>query len=118
MNAVLACLAATAVLLYAFLSAASPVSLRVRPQIGFAPLTVRADVSIPRDPSNREACVQLDGTMFSESCWPLDGEKSPTVFTRFWVDLPAGEYQTRAGLRRTRDVQFTPPVSVTVIGDE
>ena len=107
---------------YALLAAIvpDPVALRlVNPlgqsvRVGFAPLSVRADVRIPRHPDNRAACVTLDGTMLFESCWQID-EQSPITISKWWHDLPGGHYAARARVQRGTQVAYSQVLELTVL---
>ena len=104
---------------YALLSALvpDPVALRLSSHVGFAPLTVRADVRIPKHPDNRAACVTLDGAMFYESCWQVDGDKSPTLASKWWHDLPGGHYAARARVQRRTQIAYSQIQELTVLSE-
>lgn len=102
----------------AVLAALEPVSLRLTPRQGFAPLSIRAEVVIPRHEANRGACVTLEGPMSYESCWEMAGTHSAAVVTKFWYDLPAGIYQARARILRGETITYSATVTFTVHGDE
>lgn len=95
-----------------------PVSLTVSQFVGFAPMTVRAEIRLRRHAENRMACVELDGAMYLDDCWSLDGQKAQTVFTRWWQDLPSGDYRGQARLQRGSDVFYSNVMQVKVLGDE
>lgn len=94
-----------------------PIGLRVSQLVGFPPLTILASIQIPRHADNLVACVTLDGTMFLDGCWQLDGEHSPVVFARRWIDLPSGEYRGQARLQRGRKVLYSNILTIRVVGD-
>ena len=93
----------------------APIALRLSSRIGFAPLTVRAEIRIPRHPDNRAACVTLDGTMLFESCWQIDGEHSPVTVSKWWHDLPGGHYAARARVQRGTQIAYSQIQEFTVL---
>lgn len=89
-------------------------SLSVVPQVGFAPLTVRATVRIPRDVENRAACLTIDGLdYYNQSCWELSAG-APTVFTRIWTGIPAGAYEGWVSVQQRARVRVSPRVLILV----
>lgn len=102
---------------YALLAALlpAPIALRLSARVGFAPMTVRADVRIPKHPDNRAACLTLEGTMSYESCWQLDGGNSPTLVSKWWHDLPGGHYAARARVQRGTTIAYSAVQDLRVI---
>lgn len=71
----------------------TPLTVKVTPHICFEGGAVRAQVRLPRDAANRAMRVEVDGEgYYSSSTVQLDGEASPAVYERRWLDLPAGSY--------------------------
>jgi len=116
---VMAALGTTFMCLYGLLTLAiQPVTLSVRPYVGFAPLTVRALVRVSQYPGNRFACLMINGTMYFDDCWPLDGARAPITFTKWWMDLPSGTYRSQARVQRVEGVWYSTPVTILVLGEE
>ncbi len=111
----IACLLTMYLVFYTLLSL-QPVSLSVNKRQGFPPLTVQAEIRIPRHSENREACVTLHGPIEDQSCWELTIDSSP-VFTRKWSGLWGGNYIAQARLLRGRETLFSQAVSITVAED-
>ena len=108
----------TLLLLLLTLAAVSPVTLSLDRRLGFAPLSITVDVHIPRHIDNRAACVAIGGAKTENSCWQLEGDQEPrTVFTRYWLGLPAGRYVAGAWLERRTETIRTPLYEITVLGE-
>ena len=103
----------TAFLLSALLWSLQPISLSVDKRIGFPPLTVTAEIRIPRHAENRAACVSLVGPVEDQSCWDLSLESSP-VFRRTWSRLWEGRYFAQARLLRGRATYFSTTAAIVV----
>ena len=93
----------------------APVALTLSSRVGFAPLTIRADVRVPKHPDNRAACVTLEGTMSYESCWQVDGEHAPSLVSKWWHDLPGGQYAARARVQRGTQIAYSQVLELTVL---
>ena len=104
--------------LVALLAAAQAPSINVYPAGGIAPLAVRVRTTIPKDASNRAACVFVvsDVGEESESCWSLDGDRAAVTTTRFY-ELSAGEYKFGLTVERAAQKVETVWVKITVIGN-
>ena len=73
----------------------SPLAVRVRPQVGFAPLSLHVETRQHTEAlRGREVCLQVVGFEFFSSCWRSD---DPAVLvTRDFVLHTPGEYEVSA----------------------
>lgn len=55
---------------------------------------------IEKNPDNRTACFTYDGTVFSQSCWNLDGVNANRTTEKIIHDLPAGSYILTLAVQR------------------
>lgn len=114
MNAVrmlLASLLFSCILLYApaAFPADDPISIRVTPTFGFAPLSIRIHTRVPKHEGNRLICVEVEGPMYRRSCQEHVGSAASTVtIIDFKTPFPYGKYVAFAELLR-----ITPEGRVT-----
>lgn len=72
----------------------SPVTLTLTPRFGFAPLTVRLSIRVPKDPDNTQLCVIVSdsygASYYRASCW-WHGADGPlqTVEDKIARNLPS-----------------------------
>lgn len=79
--------------------ASSPLSLKVDPQVGVAPLSITVRIHVPLNKINRGIGLIVDGDgYYSNSSITIDGENGPTTIVRRFERLPAGEYGVVAAL--------------------
>ena len=107
------------VLLVLFL-ADPPISLRLRPSFGFAPLTVQLSVRIPPHPDNRVVCIQLDSDngYFRSSCFEHVGEEAKGLVVQNYGGLDVGNYLVTVELIRVGDKRYTASQTFRAIGEE
>ncbi len=86
------------------LAAADKPTISVYPKFQTAQrATVRVTVVIPRDKTNREACVDIEGENYSRSsCWEQPGEAGAYQTVIYYSDLPAGHYTAVAQIVRVK----------------
>lgn len=93
------------------------ISLRVYPLISFAPSTLRIEVRVHPEPSDRQIMVVADGENFyRESGWTIDPEHCPKLFSWPLRDLPAGEYVITAAIGDWQNARAVDRQTVRVQG--
>lgn len=99
-----ACLVITVALLFGLLSLVSHspaaprrLTLLVRPHVALAPSDVYVEIRLIPQPSDRALSVTAESDTFSRaSAWTLDGEHSQRLFSFWWKQMGAGEYEVAA----------------------
>lgn len=76
---------------------------------------MKLTIKIEPHQDNREACLELDGGMYSSSCWPLEGENHKRTTEKMVKDLSAGEYQVRLTVRRVSGEEIHATTKFCVI---
>lgn len=78
------------------------VLILVSPKQGFAPLTVRVQVTVPVSEENQSLCVGYVGSGGEESvdCRTIDGASAPKTFWFLWKGLQAGAYSVIAQVEK------------------
>lgn len=103
------------------IGASSPLTLRVDPQVGVAPLSITIKIHVPPNSLNRGIGLIIDGPDFySNSSITIDGLNGPTTIVRRFERLPAGEYGVMAalGIEGPRGLQEASRVQVQVLVEE
>jgi hypothetical protein len=78
-----------------------PVLISVGPSISFEPGNVRIVSRVEPSAANRALVIEVEsGSHYSSSEVPLEGEQAPRSRSIFLKNLPAGDYQVVATLRR------------------
>lgn len=80
----------------------APISVSVNPRFGFAPLSPRITLTVPRHEDNRSICVALDNDRGYGriSCFTHEGIDAFPQVPIAYGGLPAGQYDIRASLER------------------
>lgn len=82
-------------------SAEDAVSITVRPTVAMASGSARLQVLVAPNALNRVLVCEVDGVnYYRSSTRQLDGASSPRSYSFVARDLPAGEFEIRAVLRR------------------
>jgi len=82
-------------------AAPPPVTVKVVPNVGMAPATVRVTVKVEPDGRNRGLMVEADSQDFySSSEITLDGNESSRTQRFEFKNLPPGRYEIRATVER------------------
>jgi hypothetical protein len=75
------------------LDAGAPLTMSVTPSISMAPSTVRIQMRIEPDASNRALSIAADsGGFYRSSTITIDGEDAPRTFLFEYRGLPGGSY--------------------------
>jgi hypothetical protein len=78
-----------------------PVLISVGPSISFEPGNVRIVSRVEPSAANRALVIEVEsGSHYSSSEVPLEGEQAPRSRSIFLKNLPAGDYQVVATLRK------------------
>ena len=102
-------------LAHAAITDPKPIALKVRPLIAFAPTDVYLQVRVHPTPDDRWISVVMDSGEFSRrSDWTIEGDR--TLYSFWWKDVPAGEYQLDARLGNSGGITASDRVSILVQG--
>ena len=83
-------------------SAEEAVSITVRPAVATAKGNARVQVLVARNAMNRVLMWEIEGlNYYRSSMRQLDGASSPRSYLFVVRDIPAGEFEIRALVRRT-----------------
>jgi hypothetical protein len=84
------------------MSADEAVSLTVRPTVATYRGNAQVKVLVARNDANRMLIWEVDGpNYYRSSTMELDGASSPRIYFFMARDLPAGDFQVRATVRRS-----------------
>ena len=101
----------------AYAGADSPISITVRPSVANYHGNAQLKVLVARDEKNRELVWEVDGPgYYRSSSFELDGASAPRSYTFFFRNLPAGELEVRATVKRNDRSQATDRRGLTVVG--
>jgi hypothetical protein len=99
------------------LSAEDEVSITVRPAVAMESGDARLKVFVARNAMNRVLKWEIDGAnYYRSSTVQLDGASSPRRYIFLVRDLPAGEFEIRALVRRADNTTATDRGSLHVVG--
>lgn len=99
------------------LDAADTVSLRVTPNVAYAPATVSITVTVEPDGQNRALLVEADSAAYYRSSQiQLDGEHAARTHRLLFRGLPPGEHVVSAVVRGTNGSQARVSQKVMVVG--
>ena len=109
-----------ALILFAVYLAEPPVSLRLMPSFGFAPLAVRLTIRVPPHADNRVVCIQIDSDngYFRSSCFEHIGEKAKGLIVQVYQRLEVGNYLVIVDLARINNKHYQASQTFRAIGEE
>lgn len=98
-------------------SADEAISITVRPAVATYRGNAQLKVLVARDDKNRSLVWEVDGPSYYRSSEvQLNGAASPRSFVFMMRELPAGEFEIRATVKRNDRTSSTDRGSITVIG--
>ena len=98
-------------------SADEPISITVRPSVATYHGSARSKVLVARDVRNRLLVWEVDGPgYYRSSSIELDGASSPRSYFFIVRELPAGEFEVRATVKRSDNSQATDRRGIKVVG--
>ena len=99
------------------LSAGEAISITVRPAVTPVNGNAQLKVLVERNEMNRALIWEVDGpNYYRSSAMELDGASSPRSYFFVVRDLPAGEFEVRATLRRNNNTTMMDRSSIRVVG--
>jgi hypothetical protein len=99
------------------MSADDAISITVRPAVASYGGNARVKVLVARNESNRSLMWEMDGpNYYRSSAMELDGASSPRTYFFLARDLPAGEFEIRATVRRTDNSVVMDRGTIRVVG--
>jgi hypothetical protein len=99
------------------LSADEAISITVRPAVANWKGSARLTVLVARNESNRTLIWEVDGpSYYRSSAIELNGAASPRSYFFTIRDLPAGDFEVRATVRRNDNSQVFDRSSIKVVG--
>ena len=99
-----------------FLSAEDPISMTVRPAVASTSTATQIRVMVPRSERNRALRWEVDGAdYFRSSTMDLNGAKAPVTFVFVVKNLPEGEVEIRAIVRRNDDSEAIVRRQIVVV---
>ena len=106
----------------AVVSASPLITVTANPQVAYAPATIKVQIQVAPDDTNRTVCLEYDGGDYSKSCWDVDGS-SPRTYFKTLRNLTAGDYVIRATVTRADQSNSIAVVQAMVLdatpdGDE
>jgi hypothetical protein len=98
-------------------AAEEPISLTVRPAVASTTSATQIKVIVPRSERNRALRWEVDGPgYFRSSTMDLNGAKAPATFVFVVRNLPEGEVEIRAIVRRNDDSEALARRQIVVLG--
>ena len=98
-------------------SADEAISITVRPAVATYRGSALLKVLVARDDKNRSLVWEVDGPSYYRSSeLQLNGAASPRSFVFMMRELPAGQFEVRATVKRNDRTSVTDRSSITVVG--
>ena len=98
-------------------SADEAISITVRPAVATYRGSAQLKVLVARDDKNRSLVWEVDGPSYYRSSeLQLNGAASPRSFVFMMRELPAGEFEVRATVKRNDRTAVTDRSSIRVVG--
>jgi hypothetical protein len=98
-------------------SADEPISIAVRPSVANYRGSAQVKVLVARDEKNRQLVWEVDGPgYFRSSSFELNGASAPRSYTFIIRNLPAGELEVRATVKRSDRSHATDRRALKVVG--
>lgn len=98
-------------------SADEAISITVRPAVATYRGSALLKVLVARDDKNRSLVWEVDGPSYYRSSeLQLNGAASPRSFVFMMRELPAGQFEVRATVKRNDRTSATDRSSITVVG--
>jgi hypothetical protein len=99
------------------LSADEAISITVRPQVATVNGSAQLKVLVARDEKNRSLVWEVDGpNYYRSSSMELEGASAPRSYFFTVRDLPAGEFEVRATIKRNDSSVAMDRSTIRVIG--
>jgi hypothetical protein len=99
------------------MSADEAISITVRPAVTSSGGNAQLKVLVSRNERNRTLLWEVDGpSYYRSSSTSLDGAASPRSYFFIVRELPAGEYEVRASVKRNDNSVVTDRRSILVVG--
>jgi hypothetical protein len=99
------------------MNADEAISITVRPAVTSYGGNTQLKVLVSRNEKNRVLVWEVDGpNYYRSSTIPLDGAASPRSYFFMVRELPAGEFDVRASVKRNDDSVATDWRSIRVVG--
>jgi hypothetical protein len=93
------------------------ISITVRPTIVMYPGNAQLKVLVARDEKNRELVLEVDGpSYYRSSSMDLSGASAPRSYQFMTQNLPSGEFEVRATVRRNDRSAASDRRTLKVIG--
>jgi hypothetical protein len=100
-----------------YVSGEEPISMTVRPAVATTNSAAQIKVLVPRSARNRALRWEVDGPgYFRSSTLELNGAKAPAMFMFVVRNLPEGEVEIRAIVRRSDDSEALVRRQIVVMG--
>ena len=117
MSRILAFATAVGILAGATISADEAISIAVRPSVTNYGGSAQLKVLVARDEKNRGLSWEIDGPgYYRSSAIDLEGASAPRAYTFLVRNLPGGEFEVRATVRRSDNSTVTDRSSIRVVG--
>jgi hypothetical protein len=98
-------------------SADEAISITVRPAVAAYRGSAQLKVLVARNDKNRSLVWEVDGpSYYRSSTLQLNGASSPRSYFFMMRELPAGEFEVRAMVKRTDSTTVTDRASIRVVG--
>ena len=98
-------------------SADEAISITVRPAVATYRGSAQLKVLVARDDKNRSLVWEVDGpNYYRSSSLQLNGASSPRSYFFTMRELPAGEFEVRATIKRNDSTAVTDRASIRVVG--
>ena len=100
-----------------YASADEPISIAVRPAVTNYRGSAQVKVLVARDEKNRQLVWEVDGPgYYRSSSFELNGASAPRSYTFIIRNLPAGELEVRATVKRSDRSHATDRRALKVVG--
>ena len=117
MTRILVLATAVGILAGATISADEAISIAIRPSVTNYGGSAQLKVLVARDEKNRALTWEIDGpSYYRSSAMDLDGASAPRSYFFVMRNMPGGEFEVRATLRRADNSTVTDRSTIRVVG--
>lgn len=95
-----------------------PISLRLTPSFGYAPLAVQLSIRVVPHADNRVVCIDINSSngYYRRSCFEHIGAKGPGLIVQSYTNLDAGTYDVIASVIRVDKSVYSASATFQALG--
>lgn len=95
-----------------------PITVDVNPRQCFEPCSFNVTLTIPRQPDNRYAVIEVDGPQFRSTQFTINGMEGPRLIQQQYQNFPGGEYVVKGVIYNTTREYYRSERKLIIVGRE